>query len=1014
MNIDDYENKYFSAYEAFSETVRFILKEALQADERLPEPQSIQCRAKGIESLRRRLAEVGKLDTQTLELDRRDLAGARLIFYTNNDVDRFLASPLIRENFEVEEDSTKIHHPTPENKGAQYRADHYTVRLREERIRLPEYARFAGLRCEIQVQTILNHAWSETSHDILYKEKLGEGYGGKAMKGITRRFDRIMDKYLIPAGFEIQKAQQEYERVHQGKELFDKDISNLLDNAQNNNERYEVLSGLKDYAIPNYDDLPAAYEGLKGPLLMAVKAARGTEPVPIETTFGNMEGFKADAVTKLVVEIVESLCYADVIGTLQLLIDMYRDEPNDDIRQQIVNAVKNLSEYNIDAYKQVGPMLQMTLLDHLAGMSDAEVDSIRPIALTVWTEAIQSDITGTKWKADSVVLSTGAVPASDQIREVRDKAINALFAAYDRSTDDAQKRAVLSALDAATRTPNQAQYSNELLATTLKDARRIVDFVTERAEAASYELRQNLEHRFLYDYFRVEGLTEDPENRFGCQAEAAALMAAIIKFRDTINADNRFVRYKVLVGFESVYPAHWTEKEFDYQGADEYRRGEVDRYIDGITAANENDWFDLIARCAETKSNDLATFHVFGSFISKLAERKPEVADRLLVRASDDLRNFLAGFLNGLALSDRGDIYDRTLESELESARNLAGVARHLRYSGVKKPDFATRLLKRAIAKGDPVSVIECLLFALEHFGTEKIANADTFLCDALTFLNDRKDPRWVSEAWFLQKATKFYEELTPERMAQVLQNLGYLPKVNYQVERVLVRLAKRQLEAVWDFFGARLEREAVEVEDEERFEAVPFQLHGLEKELSKDPQLAINKGMSWFARNPKLFQFRGGRLLSSAFPNCTPEFAGALTELVKAGGDTEADFALAILQNYRGETSTYVVLKAIVSRFPDDARKIGGVRSSIDNTGVVSGELGFAQALRAKKESLTEWLTDERPAVKAFAEKHIGELDLMIASEQRRAEAEREMRNRSYDEENDKSGDDNDIEEAP
>ena len=45
---------------------------------------SRRCRAKGIESVRRYLAEVGKLDTQTLELDRRDLAGARLIFYTNN------------------------------------------------------------------------------------------------------------------------------------------------------------------------------------------------------------------------------------------------------------------------------------------------------------------------------------------------------------------------------------------------------------------------------------------------------------------------------------------------------------------------------------------------------------------------------------------------------------------------------------------------------------------------------------------------------------------------------------------------------------------------------------------------------------------------------------------------------------------------------------------------------------------------------------------------------------------
>ena len=212
--------------------------------------------------------------------------------------------------------------------------------------------------------------------------------------------------------------------------------------------------------------------------------------------------------------------------------------------------------------------------------------------------------------------------------------------------------------------------------------------MTERAKAESYELLQHLEHRFLYDYLRAKGFTDDPENRFGCQAEAEALVSAIFKFRDTINVDDRFVRYKVLVGFESKYPDHWTDDEFDYK-ADEYRRGEANRYIDEINTANENDWFDLIVRSAETKSNDLATFPVFGSFISKLAERKPEVADRFLAKASDDLRNFLAGFLNGLALSGRPDIYQRILENELGSAKNLTGVARHLRYSDVKKPDFA-------------------------------------------------------------------------------------------------------------------------------------------------------------------------------------------------------------------------------------------------------------------------------------------------------------------------------------
>jgi len=212
------------------------------------------------------------------------------------------------------------------------------------------------------------------------------------------------------------------------------------------------------------------------------------------------------------------------------------------------------------------------------------------------------------------------------------------------------------------------------------------------------------------------------------------------------------------------------------------------------------------------------------------------------------------------------------------------------------------------------------------------------------------------------------------------------------------VRIRETEQQRLDEVLTARLARKS-EDGHEEQFEAVPFEFQELEKVLSKDLQLAISKGLLWFAQNPEQFRFRGGSLLSRALPNCTPEFAAALAKLVKAGGDTEADFSLAVLQNYPGETSTYVVLKEIVSRFPHDDRKMNGVRISIDSTGVVSDEFGLADAWRVKKESLRHWLTDERQAVKMFAEKHILELDRMIATERRRVEAEREMRNRSNDE---------------
>lgn len=1000
MNIDEYAGKYFALYESFAETVQFVLKKALLSAEGLPHPQSIQYRAKSVESLRNRLSEEGKLESQTLEQDRRDLAGVRVIFYTNNDVEKFLGSPLIRENFEIDEGSTKIHHPIPENEGARYRGIHYTVRLREDRIRLPEYARFAALRCEIQVQTILNHAWSETSHDIVYKQKLGDGYGKRAMEGITRRFERIMDEYLIPAGYEIQKAQQEYERLLRGKLLFDNDVVTLLDNAQNNNERYEILSSLQNHAIPYYDDLPAAYDRLKAPFLRVVQAAREAEQVAIETAFGGMKGFKAEAVTKLVVEIVEGLRYADAVGTLQLLIDIYRDEPNEQAREQIVSAVKHLAAYNIDAYQQVGPMLQMALSEKLNGMDAAEVDRIRPIALAVWSEALQLDITGQTWKANSVILHSGAVPASDQLMEVRDKAIVALFAAYDRSVDDSQRRRVLSALDDGTRAPSQVACPDELLTATLRDAARIVEFMTERAPQTSYELLQHLEHRYLYDYYRVSGLADGEGGKPAHQADAAALVRAIFRFRDAINADESFVRYKVLVGYESVFPAHWIDRDFDYKESDAYRQQEADQYVNAVDAENENDWFELATRCAQTKSNDLATFPVFGDFIAKLSQRKPEVAEGFLDRAGDDLHGFLAAFLNGLVASDRQDIYERALASELDSARNLPGVVHHLRYSEAKQPHVARRLLDRAMETDDTVAVTKCLAFAMEAYGTEKLDDADTIVHDALAYLTERKDPRWVWGVWFAAgRDVRFYQEVSPERVGQILKNLAFLPKVDHHVERVLRSLAERYPEAVWDYFGDRLARAEQAIDENGgEFEAVPYRLHDLQKALSKDAELAVAKGMAWFVRDATLFQFRGGRLLCAVFPRDADVFMAALAGLVKEGGETEADFALAVLRNYHGETFTHVVLKEIVSRFPEENRRHGGVRSCLENTGVVHGELGFANAWRAKKETLSEWLDDPRQEIRMFAEKERASLDLMIAAEERRAEASTRMRRMDYD----------------
>ena len=73
---------------------------------------------------------------------------------------------------------------------------------------LPEYARYDGLKAEIQVRTILQHAWAEIEHDIQYKSV------EVIPTPIRRRFMALAGLLEI-ADREFQTIQNEDEQIRQ-------------------------------------------------------------------------------------------------------------------------------------------------------------------------------------------------------------------------------------------------------------------------------------------------------------------------------------------------------------------------------------------------------------------------------------------------------------------------------------------------------------------------------------------------------------------------------------------------------------------------------------------------------------------------------------------------------------------------------------------------------------------------------------------------------------------------------
>jgi ppGpp synthetase/RelA/SpoT-type nucleotidyltranferase len=998
MNFDDYEKKYEALYAEHARVVREILEKSIAGAEGVPRPQSIQCRAKEAGHLKPKLAARGLLESSTIEEEIKDLAGVRLIFYTNTEVERFLNSRLIPENFEVQWDQTRIHHPTDENANQRYQAIHYIVTLNDTRTGLAEYAKFKGLRCEVQIQTILIHAWAETSHDITYKRPEHQGFGQRAMESIEARLNKIMDDYLLPAGYEFQKVQHDFERLMQGKELFDRDALAALDGSGNNNERHDVLTSLHEYVLPNYDDISAIYPELNAALLRAVDAARNTEPQAIETPFGNFDGKTFADVARLIVRILSDLRYIDVETTLRALAHVHQVADDADVRKEVENCAEELARYDLNVWKKAGPAIQLALVNSIDGFTPAERASLWPLLHIIWRECLGSELRGTTFSADSATISTGAVPAIDDLRTIRAKSLAGLLEFYDRASGADDKQAILNSLFHATHLPTQAVYSNDLCAMVLSDTKRIVEEVTERVPNMPYEVLEHVEHSLLYQYHRFQDIAGAPEDRFGCKDLARAVATSILEFRDTANGVTGFVRYKTLVGYESVFPMQWEDQSSDFAGVERYRRERIAEYIGTLSDETEEEWYATIERCAATKSNDRATFPVFGDFLILLAKHKPEMAERFVLRANEDVLNFLAAFLTGLYESGDRAAYDRTVKRYLDIGSHLSALARQWRFSAVDDEAFLKAVLDQAIAKEDDIAVMECVVAVV----TRRTENLDPLLKSCfepgLRYLTTKNDARWVNGAWFTIEAKTFFSQLSPETADMVLDNLMSIARLDTHAEWILAYIARGHAAAVWTFLGLRIREDERERDRQDRYEAIPYQFHRLPEVLSQDAASGVRVARGLYTPGDTLFQFRGGRLLSAMFPAFPENLAQELTALAHDGSDDDVGFILQVLRAYQGQQTSHAVVKELVGRLPEDDQRLGIAEICLLSTGVVSGEFGLVEAYRERKAQIEAWATDARPRVKDFAERFVRRLDQSIAAEQRRAEQQREMRRRDYE----------------
>jgi ppGpp synthetase/RelA/SpoT-type nucleotidyltranferase len=161
----------FEYFDKVADEVHDQLSEALQS---AGIRAIVTYRAKKPRKLKEKLLKRGKTKSyqsfQDIYNDISDMAGVRVALYLPND--RTVVGQLIEQQFTQMRAAKNF----PEDKAPEdsigYVATHYLVRLKPESLHKDEY-QYADTNVEIQVASVLMHAWSEICHDLTYKPEKG-------------------------------------------------------------------------------------------------------------------------------------------------------------------------------------------------------------------------------------------------------------------------------------------------------------------------------------------------------------------------------------------------------------------------------------------------------------------------------------------------------------------------------------------------------------------------------------------------------------------------------------------------------------------------------------------------------------------------------------------------------------------------------------------------------------------------------------------------------------------------
>jgi Uncharacterized protein conserved in bacteria len=148
----------------FTTKLEALLREMIQIQG--VEYHLLESRTKTEASFKEKIQRSSKSYKNPLE-EVTDFTGIRIIVYYQGDAD--IIGRFIESEFAIDTEHSERHESAPSEFG--YKSAHYVISIPSKRGELLEWQEFANLKAEVQIRTVLQHAWATISHKMQYKRE---------------------------------------------------------------------------------------------------------------------------------------------------------------------------------------------------------------------------------------------------------------------------------------------------------------------------------------------------------------------------------------------------------------------------------------------------------------------------------------------------------------------------------------------------------------------------------------------------------------------------------------------------------------------------------------------------------------------------------------------------------------------------------------------------------------------------------------------------------------------------